>query len=301
MFLRIMFAFGLLCLISTAQSDVCQQWTQQAEKAYNEKSQAILTELHQKIQTSSSCIARDKTYIQLNLSRVLYDDMANRQVDGQAKVEGLKNILNVMPTFWPALVDLGDEYEENKKFKNAFEYYNRALAAINDIDSTPDSFAPDTNVIKTLYAKINLAQLAADTFVLSSTRGSSDFTTKTRGTSVQKHDIPIHFDFGEGILQQDDLRYAKALYRSLISQDSPNIILIGHTDPTGTVDVNDQLSKQRAETVKQFLVKKKYTGNITVIGKGEKAPLFSLHPDPKAHYGEIKWHKMLRRVEIRKQ
>ena len=85
----------------------------------------------------------------------------------------------------------------------------------------------------------------------------------------------------------------------MLKQNSPDIHLIGHTDPKGNAEKNRKLSEQRANTVKQFLIEKKYKGTIKVTGEGESQALKSQYSKPLAHYGQARWYRMLRRVEIK--
>ncbi len=53
-----------------------------------------------------------------------------------------------------------------------------------------------------------------------------------------------------------------------------NVLIVGHTDPTGPKAMNDKLSKQRAESVKQYLVSKGVDpSRIKTEGKGGAEPL----------------------------
>lgn len=302
MFLRFIIGFSVSFLLPlSAYADECSNWTKQAQQAYANQQVQALQNLHNKIE-SSQCLAMDKTYIALNLSRLMYSNMAKNNIDGLARIDGLNAILDVMPTFWPALVDLGDDESAkgiSADYDEVSAYYDRALAAINNTNITPDHFAPDSNVIQNLYAKADTAMLAATAYVPISHGGASSF--KTRGINHRGKNVPIHFDFGRKTLSGSDKRHAKRLYRALSNQGSPNITLIGHTDPVGTPPRNRVLSQKRAKTVKQFLKKQGYSGNISTKGEGEDKPLADPHSKPLRHYGKKRWHRMLRRVEVRTQ
>ena len=280
-------------------ADECSDWTKQAQQAYANQQLQTLQNLHSKI-SSSQCLAMDKNYVALNLSRLMYSDMANNNISGQAKIDGLNAILDIMPSFWPALVDLGDDEAEkgiDTDYDQVSAYYDRALAAINNTEITPDEIAPDATTIQNLYAKADTAMLAATSYVASDSRGASAF--KTRGINPHSRNIPIHFDYNSKTLANSDRKYAKRLYRALVNQGSPSVTLIGHTDPVGGDHYNLVLSKQRANTVKRFLKNKGYSGRITTQGKGESQPLKDPHSNPLKHYGKKRWYRMLRRVEVK--
>jgi len=55
-----------------------------------------------------------------------------------------------------------------------------------------------------------------------------------------------------------------------------SFVLTGHTDNVGSDIYNEQLSKQRVESLKQFLTENGVkTGGIRIEWEGEKAPLNS--------------------------
>lgn len=63
------------------------------------------------------------------------------------------------------------------------------------------------------------------------------------------------------------------LRRYLLAHPAPEIWVIGHTDRVGSVPDNDRLSRQRAETVRDFLVQSGIDGAyMAVAGRGEREP-----------------------------
>lgn len=59
----------------------------------------------------------------------------------------------------------------------------------------------------------------------------------------------------------------------LLAHPAPEIWVIGHTDRVGSVPDNDRLSRQRAETVRDFLVRSGIDGSyMAVAGRGEREP-----------------------------
>ena len=60
----------------------------------------------------------------------------------------------------------------------------------------------------------------------------------------------------------------------LRSHPAPEIVVIGHTDRVGSVQANDLLSRQRAETVRGFLLEAGFqAASMEVAGRGEREPL----------------------------
>lgn len=109
-------------------------------------------------------------------------------------------------------------------------------------------------------------------------------------------DLRINFEFGsdqldaQGWKQTDELGKALA---GLVSQErSREFMLVGHTDSVGESRSNQQLSEQRAETVKQVLTTKypELSGRLKTTGRGEL--------DPRAPGEDEASRRLNRRVEI---
>ena len=59
--------------------------------------------------------------------------------------------------------------------------------------------------------------------------------------------------------------------------NDPLVIVEGHTDSTGTVDVNQLLSEQRADAVREYLIANQTlpADRISAVGYGSERPLAS--------------------------
>lgn len=84
----------------------------------------------------------------------------------------------------------------------------------------------------------------------------------------------IFFDSGESKLKSSSFEELDRLYQFLKEQDQVRIEIQGHTDNIGSVSDNLQLSQERAEAVKNYLVDKGVSRDrIKARGYGEKMPL----------------------------
>lgn len=84
----------------------------------------------------------------------------------------------------------------------------------------------------------------------------------------------LYFEFGSAV----DITPAfkpvlDQLLAALPSYPAPEVTVIGHTDRVGSVEFNDLLSLQRAETVRDLIVKAGVQASIEVSGRGEREPL----------------------------
>ena len=65
--------------------------------------------------------------------------------------------------------------------------------------------------------------------------------------------------------------------RSIRNFQEPDVVIEGHTDSTGSEEVNDHLSQKRAEAVRDYLVANRTlpTEKILAVGYGSGRPLAS--------------------------
>lgn len=124
--------------------------------------------------------------------------------------------------------------------------------------------------------------------------------SRTRGLS-RRPDTPaatpsinlnIPFKYNSSTLQPQASDQLKQLELALTSDSLRNdrFVVAGHTDAKGNAQYNKQLSRQRAESVRHFLIANGVdTGRLDAVGYGSEQPLTPERPDDPAN----------RRVEIR--
>jgi OOP family OmpA-OmpF porin len=87
----------------------------------------------------------------------------------------------------------------------------------------------------------------------------------------------IQFPVGQAIIMPDNYALLSKVQRSIRTFGDPDVVIEGHTDSTGSDDVNENLSQQRAESVRQYFVANKTLSyeKIVAVGYGSKRPLAS--------------------------
>ena len=84
----------------------------------------------------------------------------------------------------------------------------------------------------------------------------------------------LYFVTGTDTLTEESRAELAGMLAELRNRPAPDIVVIGHTDKVGGVEANDQLSLQRAERVKAYLVQQGIPADrIRATGRGEREPL----------------------------
>ena len=84
----------------------------------------------------------------------------------------------------------------------------------------------------------------------------------------------VYFLSGNYTIQEKSKSELNKIVRFLLSDETINIEIAGHTDDVGTKDDNKDLSKKRAVSVKSYLVSKGVPENrIVCVGYGEIQPI----------------------------
>jgi len=84
----------------------------------------------------------------------------------------------------------------------------------------------------------------------------------------------VYFKFDTDELTEQSRRDAEEIYQEVLKREAPEVLVTGHTDTSGSVALNDALSKRRAAAVREDLIEigvKPET--IRTFYKGESEPL----------------------------
>ncbi|WP_121245592.1 OmpA family protein [Mucilaginibacter phyllosphaerae] len=113
-------------------------------------------------------------------------------------------------------------------------------------------------------------------------RQAAEIKQTVPGATVTREGEGILVKFDSGILfdtNSSDLKSAARtnlsnLATSLQNNPQTNILIVGHTDNTGTDTYNQNLSVRRAESVKAFIAANSVAGSrLSTSGKGESEPI----------------------------
>jgi OOP family OmpA-OmpF porin len=87
----------------------------------------------------------------------------------------------------------------------------------------------------------------------------------------------IQFPVGQAVIMPNNYALLSKVQRSIRTFGEPDVVIEGHTDSTGSDEVNEHLSQQRAGSVRQYFVANRTLPDekIVAVGYGSKRPLAS--------------------------
>ncbi|MEO6623358.1 MAG: OmpA family protein [Burkholderiaceae bacterium] len=128
-------------------------------------------------------------------------------------------------------------------------------------------------VVNAAYGSASVNQRGG---IRSSAEDGSKVTQQYGGTLTARPASPISyivsFEFGSAVdVTPADLPILEQLRAALLAFPAAEITVIGHTDSVGTMESNDRLSLQRAETVRTFILNAGIqAASVEVAGRGER-------------------------------
>jgi len=87
----------------------------------------------------------------------------------------------------------------------------------------------------------------------------------------------IQFPVGQSVIMPDNYPLLTKIQQAIRTFGEPDVIIEGHSDSTGSDEINEHLSQQRSESVRQYLVANKTLtyDRIVAVGYGSSKPLAS--------------------------
>lgn len=84
----------------------------------------------------------------------------------------------------------------------------------------------------------------------------------------------LYFREGTDDYTPDSKKAFEGVFAEIARRQAAEIVVIGHTDRVGKVEVNDELSRKRAERVRKDFVDRGIPASaISVAGRGEREPI----------------------------
>jgi outer membrane protein OmpA-like peptidoglycan-associated protein len=105
-------------------------------------------------------------------------------------------------------------------------------------------------------------------------RANREFSSVVAALPGRPATFMLYFLEGKDELTPDSEREVERVFAEIAARPYPEILVIGHTDAVGNAQFNDQLSRQRAQRVRDDLVQRGIaTDRIEVASRGKREPL----------------------------
>jgi OOP family OmpA-OmpF porin len=87
----------------------------------------------------------------------------------------------------------------------------------------------------------------------------------------------MRFPVGKSIIMPENYTLLSKVQKAIRTFDNPRVIVEGHTDATGSDEVNTLLSQQRAEAVREYMIANQTLppDSVSAVGYGSERPLAS--------------------------
>jgi len=123
------------------------------------------------------------------------------------------------------------------------------------------------------YAAVRKTPFGERTYVATPAEVDARFGAALGAQPARAASFTLYFVEGKDEFTEDSKRVVDGLFAEIAKRPVPDVIVIGHTDALGTDQVNDALSRQRAETVRAELIRRGVAPeNIQAIGRGKRDP-----------------------------
>ena len=302
---------GLVTGPAEAQLIACEQVEARWRNATATTSLAEWTAIYDEAHNESDC--GGDVVEQIGLDIIALDIIAKEleaiertyaSSDGDATLRGLLGRLDILQGFashWRVSFLRGDMYRKLRDPRRAFEAYRDSLGLVDDEELT--ATAPPFATIALLRDRLDeaaviVAQVEPAAIKLPVTRSGeliSQYSFTTRGYTRKKALVPIQFIYAKDTMTDTGRSSFEDALQTLVRQGSPDIRVVGHTDPVGSAAYNRNLSIDRACAVRRALMEESYRGEVEAVGMGEEQPF---QFDDPGLYSEEHRHQAHRRVEL---
>ena len=176
------------------------------------------------------------------------------------------------------MLSIDDSGNSNSLSNSMFASVYRAFGKVT-VERYPEkemkSFDPFESFFDPRYIKIAILRAKNEGYQFNEIVQRQEFGPGNTGEVVGGTNFKINFKSGSAELDASGLKIVQDIQDKYASSEY-GLVIVGHTDKTGSLDQNKELSKRRAEAVKNILVSRNaqvFGGNrITTDGKGFDEP-----------------------------
>jgi OOP family OmpA-OmpF porin len=155
------------------------------------------------------------------------------------------------------------------RYKSVYNQVSNYLVELNPFgfNESVEGIVPYNDAVNLFFLK-NINDIEAGTVTV------EDYTA-TKTNVLATGDWQINFSTGSANIESSSSRDLTNIYNLLIQAEQTKVTLVGYTDNTGSNTINQPLSKERAQSVANYLIAKGISKDrIQLIdGKGDANPI----------------------------
>lgn len=175
------------------------------------------------------------------------------------------------------VTDFSDAPREGEIVMFRAEKSGKTVKRLTNEEGKFDILLPKGDTYSILY-KAFLEDKDYSTIEVPSDPGMAEATLTVQMENEEEavYELDIHFETNKAVIHAQSYKLLDELVDLMKLRKKVKIELAGHTDDDGSAEHNLKLSKDRANAVKAYLVKKGITsGRVQTVGYGESQPVES--------------------------
>ena len=124
------------------------------------------------------------------------------------------------------------------------------------------------------YAAAHLTNGAPQPYQSSAQQVQAYFGAALAAQPVAPAQFTLYFVEGRDEFTEESKRLLDGIFAEIARRPVPDVLVVGHTDKVGSDPVNDALSRQRADVVRNALLQRGIAADkIVAIGRGKREPI----------------------------
>ena len=277
---------GPLVAAGQAHARDCKPLIEQFNKAIDAAQESEAQEIIDKIAGSADC-GRHQTAAQSRLAALRLSATQILMARGRpvSEYERLLTAAEAPEVLWQASATLGEVRFGERRFAEAAEAYDRAIAIVKNETLTlarPEKFEIEGLLSRSAQARllaVNVKMADGTTQFVQTARDQRDgtlggiYSRSVRGIEPQAVPVPITFEYAKATFTPIGEQAVRELAEALREQRPARLRLIGHTDARGSDETNMKLSAARAEAVAAYLKEAGIPSTIETGGVGSTEPV----------------------------
>ncbi|MEO7337158.1 MAG: OmpA family protein [Caldimonas sp.] len=131
-----------------------------------------------------------------------------------------------------------------------------------------------TVVLDRPYAAVREGVFGAKTFQSSPQEVDATFAAALAAQPARAAKFTLYFVEGKDVLTDESRQLFETSLAEIARRPVPDVLVVGHTDLVGSHPSNDSLSRQRADVIRNELVRLGVAAqNVEVIARGKRDPI----------------------------